>query len=295
MTKDGILAALQKEVEGYNKIIATENGDWIVKGFIDIFKKIYSISIDTKVVSKVLEILLEPSLRAFADRNNLLVEVPAQQNHYPDFTFISKQDGKKFAVDIKSGFTENGKKLKNKMTLGSYTGYFRERNSIKSSKYPYSDYECHLVLGVIYSQSEEYPNKKHIYTIDELDKIVSVIRDFKFFVQPKYKVVSDAVGSGNTKNMGSIQDIKKIMNGEGIFSILGEEVYNDYWMFYLNKDMAKKLDIPRPYTNLKTYLEYKQRGTDILAEHKEEIEQFIDEDDVDEDGTETENGEQDDE
>jgi len=290
MTVEEFLSALQKEVEGYNKIIATENGDWIVKGFIDIYKKIYTITIDTKVVSKVLEILLEPSLRAFAGKNNLSIEVPAQQNHYPDFTFISKQGGKKFAVDIKSGFTEDGKKLKNKMTLGSYTGYFRDRVSTKSSKYPYSDYECHLVLGVIYAQSPEDPNKKNIYSIDELNKIVSVIRDFKFFVQPKYKVASDAVGSGNTKNIGSIQDIKKIMNGEGIFAILGEEVYNDYWMFYLNRDMAKKLDMPRPYTNLKTYLVYKQRGTDVLAEHKEEIEQLTEEDDF-----ETENGEQDDE
>jgi len=43
MTKDELIVALQKEVEGYNKIIATEKGDWIVKGFIDIFKNIYTI------------------------------------------------------------------------------------------------------------------------------------------------------------------------------------------------------------------------------------------------------------
>jgi hypothetical protein len=289
MTVEEFIATLQKEIEGYNKIIATDNGDWIVKGFIDIYKRIYSISIDTKVVSKVLEILLEPSLRTFAENNNLLIEVPARQNHYPDFTFISKLSGEKFAVDIKSGFTENGKKLKNKMTLGSYTGYFRDRSSTKSSRYPYSDYRCHLVLGVIYTQSEEDPNKKHVYTIDELDKIVSVIKDFKFFVQLKYKIASDSVGSGNTKNIGSIQDIEKIIKGEGVFTKLGEAMYDDFWMYYLNKDMAKKLEVPRPYTNLKTYLEYKQRGTDILAEHKEEIEQLIEEEDA-----EVENGEQED-
>ena len=36
MNKDQMLEALQKEVAGFNKIIATEKGDWIVKGFIDI-------------------------------------------------------------------------------------------------------------------------------------------------------------------------------------------------------------------------------------------------------------------
>ena len=101
MTKEELIIALQKEVEGYNKIIATEKGDWIVKGFIDIYKNIYTISIDTKVVSKVMEILLAPALKEFANRNNLILEEPEQQNHYPDFTFVSRDSGEKFALDIR--------------------------------------------------------------------------------------------------------------------------------------------------------------------------------------------------
>lgn len=42
-------------------------------------------------------------------------------------------------------------------------------------------------------------------------------------------------------------------------------------MFYLTKDMAKALDIERPYTNLKSYLEYKQRGVDTLRKYEKEI------------------------
>jgi len=45
------------------------------------------------------------------------------------------------------------------------------------------------------------------------------------------------------------------------FASLGEEVYDDYWMFYLT----------RPYMNLKTYLEYKKRGVDALRAHEKEI------------------------
>lgn len=200
MTKDELLTALKKEVEGYNKIIATEKGDWIVKGFIDIYKNIYTISIDTKVVSKVIELLLIPAFERFAQQNNLILELPPQQNFYPDLTFISKQTGEKFAVDIKSTFKDSNNKIKS-MTLGAFTGYFRNRESMKNTFYPYREYAAHLVLGVIYSQIEVNPNEKTIYSIDELNNIESVIKDFKFFVHPKYKIASDRPGSGNTKTL----------------------------------------------------------------------------------------------
>ena len=89
MTKDELLIALQKEVEQYNKFTATDNGDWIVKGFIDIYKNVYTISIDTKVVSKVMEILLIPAFERFAQKNGLKLELPPQQNFYPDLTLLA--------------------------------------------------------------------------------------------------------------------------------------------------------------------------------------------------------------
>jgi hypothetical protein len=270
MNKDEMLAALQQEVETYNKIIATDNGDWIVKGFVDVFKNVYTISLDTKVVSKVIELLLIPALEKFAAKNDLKLELPPQQNFYPDLTFVSNNTGEKFAVDIKSTYKDGQNNIKS-MTLGAFTGYFRKRDSLKNTTYPYNDYKAHLVLGVVYSQVEEKPNEKKVYTIDELDDISSVIKDFQFFVQPKYKIAAATPGSGNTKNIGAITNLTKLVNGEGVFAELGEEVYDDYWMYYLTNDMAKALEIPRPYTNLKTYLEYKQRGLDTLKTHEEEI------------------------
>ena len=270
MNKTEILTALQKEVEGYNKVVATDNEDWIIKGFIDIYNNIYTISIDTKVVLKVIELLLIPAFEAFANENNLVLELPPQQNFYPDLTFTSKDSRERFAVDIKSTFKDAGNKIKS-MTLGAFTGYFRNRASTKNTLYPYGSYSGHFVLGVIYSQNQANQSEKVVYNLEELENIESVIRDFKFFVQPKYKIASASPGSGNTKNIGSINNLDKLMNGEGVFSTLGEEIYDDYWMYFLTKDMAKALEIPRPYTNLKSYLEYKQRGTDILNEHREEI------------------------
>jgi len=279
MNKEEILIALQNEVKEYNKMVATDKGDWIVKGFIDIYKNIYTITIDTKVVSKVMEILLIPVFHKFAEKYNLTLELPEQQNHYPDLTFISKENGNKYAVDIKSTFKDSGDKIKS-MTLGAFTGYFRNRESKKNTLYPYSEYSGHFVLGVIYSQIEKKPDERTIYKLDEIDQIESVVRDFQFFVQPKYKIASASPGSGNTKNIGSTNRISKLINGEGVFSTLGEDVYNDYWMYYLTNDMAKTLEIKRPYINLKTYLQYKEAGLDILKGHKEEILKLSAEDDA---------------
>jgi hypothetical protein len=65
--------------------------------------------------------------------------------------------------------------------------------------------------------------------------------------------------------------IDQLVKGTGPFATLGKEVYDDYWMFYLTKDMAQALSVTRPYINLKTYLEYKERGVDTLRAHEKEI------------------------
>ncbi len=279
MDKDQLVLALQSEVTGYNKIIATEKGDWIVKGFIDVFRNIYTITLDTKVVSKIFELLLIPVLQTFARHNDLILELPLQQNFYPDITFICRKTGQKFAIDIKSTFKDSANKIKS-MTLGSFTGYFRDRGSTKNTLYPYGQYSSHLVLGIIYSQIEKSPDERATFKLEDLESIESVIRDFQFFVQPKYKIASAIPGSGNTKNIGSTRIVSKLVNGQGVFSSLGEEIYDDYWKYYLTKDMAKALEIQRPYTNLKSYFEYKQRDATILVEHHEEIEKLSAEDDA---------------
>lgn len=276
MNKNELFSALQKEILKFNQVVATEDGDWIVKGFIDIYKNIYTITIDTKVVSKVIEILLIPEFERFAKENNLELVLPPQQNFYPDLSFVCRETGKKFAVDIKSTFKDSSDKIKS-MTLGAFTGYFRNRKSTKNTTFPYQDYDSHLVLGVVYTQVDDSSNEKEVYNLDELDKIKSVIGNFQFFVQPKYKIASASPGSGNTKNIGAITNLEKLINGQGIFSELGEEVYDDYWTFYLTKDMAKALEISRPYMNLKSYFEYKSKGVDILLSHKDEILQLNEE------------------
>ncbi len=157
------------------------------------------------------------------------------------------------------------------MTLGAFTGYFRQRDSNKNTLYPYGNYYGHFVLGVIYSKCENFEGELRQFDLNELSQIQSVVRDFTFFAQPKYRIATSRPGSGNTKNIGSIVKISDLLAGNGPFANLGEAVYDDYWMFYLTGDMAREAELPRPYTNLQNYLEYKSRGVDILKSHAAEI------------------------
>lgn len=277
MKPEDFLQALQAEAQTFTQAVATENGDWIVKGFIDIYRCVYTLSLDTKVVSKVLELLLYPAFARFAETHGFDLQLSPQQNFYPDLTFVSRRDGTRFAVDIKSTYRLSETRVSG-MTLGAFTGYFRNRDSAKNTLYPYSQYAGHYVLGVVYSQAENAIDERQQYTLDDLERIPSVIRSFLFFAQPKYCIASTAPGSGNTKNIGSVVMLKDLLHGDGPFAALGEEVYDDYWMYYLTGDMARAVGLPRPYTNLKTYLEYKQRGMAALEAHAEEIRHLAEED-----------------
>ena len=52
MTPEKFIQLLRKEVNTYKNSLETDSQDWIVKGFIDIDKNVYTITNDTKVVSK---------------------------------------------------------------------------------------------------------------------------------------------------------------------------------------------------------------------------------------------------
>lgn len=232
MTKEEFFVLLTEEVKGYKDFLETDSQDWIVKGFIDIDKNVYTITNDTKVVSKIIEILLIPKLDKFAREHGLELELPSKQNFYPDLTFKDKE-GHLFAVDFKSSYYDG--ESANGLTLGSYWGYFRERDTVKSMDYTYNSYSSHMVLGMLYRQSVIDATEKNVYSVDELSAIHSVIEKFIFFVQPKWKIANDIPGSGNTRNIGGITNIQKLINGQGPFAELGEDVFDDYWKGYFNK------------------------------------------------------------
>ena len=257
MEKQEFIERLRNAVSTFADGVQDDNGAWTVKGFIDTHRDIYTISTDTKVVSKIVELYIFPKICKFAHDNGLRLELTKEQNFYPDMTFIDR-DGNLFAVDIKSSYRKNSSSI-NGMTLGAFTGYFRERTSTKNVTHPYGNYKAHVVLGIIYSLADGGDDEFKVYRLENLDDIKSVIKNFSFFVQEKWRIAIDRAGSGNTKNIGSVSDISALIGGKGPFAELGEEIFDDYWMHYLIKDMARKAELSEPYyTNLTEYKAFKR-------------------------------------
>lgn len=256
MTKEEFISKLKTAVDSFATLVSTKDGQWVVKGFIDVYRHIYTISTDTKVVSKIIELYIFPLLVKFAQDNGLQLELTKEQNFYPDITF-KDEDGNLFAVDLKSSYRKTADRI-NGMTLGAFTGYFRNRRSSKNVTYPYSSYKAHIVLGIIYSENDAAIDERKLYTLDDLDDIVSVVKDITFFVQEKWEIAIDRPGSGNTKNIGSVSLIEDLIYGNGPFSELGEAVFDDYWTNYLTSDMAKKAELASPYyNNLESYKKFR--------------------------------------
>lgn len=229
--KDVFAKELKKLADTLSDCIST-NDEWNIRGFIDIFKNVYSISSDTKIVSKVLELHLFPHFLTFAEQIGYDIELASYQNWYPDLTFVKKDNSEvKFAVDLKTTYRdEQYPEFCNGFTLGSHGEYFIDRTSSKNIQYPYSKYSGHFCLGIIYSRSEiDKFEETHIYTTEDVDKIPPVIHSFIFFAEEKWKIASDKGGSGNTANIGSIQKIDDILSGNGVFAKAGEELFDDYW------------------------------------------------------------------
>lgn len=277
--------ALDKFTDELEKFVSTESGDWTVKGFIDVYKNVYTISSDTKIVSKILEIHIFPQILRFAEENGYKIILTEHQNYYPDITFIHKQNEHvKFAVDLKTTYRKKSGIAS--FTLGSHGGYFKERDKKKNIQFPYNQYIGHYCLGIIYTRTdftdtvseteifqvkelqEEYgtPAKKvgerEVTTVQHLKSITSVIKDFEFFVAEKWKIASDKQGSGNTANIGSTLSIEDLRNENGIFSQLNEEWFDEYWINHGTATMIKDGKAVK-ITNLKDFLEFKGR-TDLL-------------------------------
>ena len=238
--RDNFREKLLEYLNQYLCDIQDSDGNWTVKGFIDIFKNVYTISLDTKVISKVLEIMLFPKIQQFAVENDFDIVLSKEQNFYPDISFIGKNNGEKIALDIKSTY-RTSETTASGFTLGAFTGYFRDRTSKKNITFPYGEYKKHYVLGIIYTKQDG-----------------SVIKGIEFILQEKYKIASDRPWNGASKDIGSTAKIDELREGSGVFADYGVDVFDDYWVYYMTNDMAHQVDLQKPpYRNIKEYFEYK--------------------------------------
>ncbi len=208
-----------------------DTNEWKIKGFIDIDKKIFTISTDTKLVSKILELHVFPKILKFAEDNGFNLILPSSQNYYPDLTFEYRTNTNiKYAVDIKTTFIRENSRNYCDFTLGSHGAYFEDRNSTKNIQFPYNRYKGHFVLGIVYNQRTDIDEIKS-YEMKDLSKIISAINNLKFFFIEKWKIATDRQGSGNTANIGGLLRQESDMeNGNGIFG--NEEEFDDFWINY---------------------------------------------------------------
>ncbi len=284
--KNKLKSDFKKELDRFTdkleKYVSTDNGDWSVKGFIDVYKNIYTISSDTKIVSKILEIHIFPQILQFAEEIGYKIILTEHQNYYPDLTLVNKDNETiKFAVDLKTTYRK--KSGISSFTLGSHGSYFKERDKKKNIQFPYNQYLGHYCLGIIYTRTDltdevsdteiyqvqelledyEIPNNKvgehEVTTVNNLKSITSVIKDFEFFAAEKWKIASDKQGSGNTANIGSTLSIEDLRNENGIFSLLGEEWFDEYWINFGSATMVKDGKTFK-ITSLKNFLEFKGRN-----------------------------------
>ncbi len=258
ITKKDFEKNFKEFVVSLNKEVCDNLNNWNIKGFIDINKNIYTISNDTKIISKILEIHIFPLILKFAESIGYKIVLAECQNYYPDMSFICKtNEDIKFAVDLKSTYRKNSNKC-NGFTLGSHGEYFKNRNSTKNIQFPYNSYNAHFCLGIIYTRSNISDiDSAQIYNIDDLESIASVIKDIDFFFCEKWKIASDVSGSGNTANIGSITSLKDLKEENGIFKPYGEKVFDDYWMNYGKISILTKDGSYKKITKLKDFLEYR--------------------------------------
>lgn len=235
MTNEHEKVCFAKELKAFAASLSGQialRDEWTIRGFIDIFKNVYTISSDTKIISKILELHLFPSFLSFAHRIGYEIELATYQNWYPDLTFIKQANPDiRFAVDLKTTYRdEDYPEFCNGFTLGSHGEYFINRTSSKNIQYPYNKYSGHFCLGIIYTRTKlDRIEETKTYSVDEIESMPAVIRDFIFFAEEKWRIASDKGGSGNTANIGSIQKIDDILSGNGVFANAGEKLFDDYW------------------------------------------------------------------
>jgi hypothetical protein len=274
--KEDFAGKLVQLTNTLKKRVSSEDGQWTVKGFIDIFKNVYTISSDTKILSKILEIHLFPEILTFAQANKYKIVLAEHQNYYPDISFVKSDDESiKFAVDFKTTYRKpNNPQVCNGFTLGSHGKYFVDRTSRKNIQFPYKSYAGHFCLGIIYDRAEGATiDETRVHRIDELKSITSVVRNFEFFVAEKWRIASDKRGSGNTANIGSIKNIADIINGRGMFSRLGESWFDDYWMNYGKIVIQDDAEGTRAITKLADFVKYKKGDASLIVAKRNDDEE----------------------
>lgn len=163
---------------------------------------------DSKLISKILENYVIQILEKYCKEKKLKYIKNDIQNKYPDFILFEKGNKCPIAIDIKTSYLMSENMIHG-FTLGTYKGYFKNRNDNKNILLPYNSFKSHYCICLIYKRKN--PGVKILHTI----------------VRPKWKLASKSAGSGNTCNIGSIRNLNTLLANNSIFRSRKE--FDDYW------------------------------------------------------------------
>lgn len=232
-----------------------------VYGILDAQNQIHTLGTDSKIIGRIFEMFTQPVLLKIAEKHNYILETPESQTLYPDFIMMKDKTSKdKIAIDVKTTYIDNDNS-KIKFTLGSFGSYMR--NNTKNIAYEYTDFSKHYVIGFIYKRNGS-AQESYQYDYKFKDMVVFPYYDVEYFIQEKYKIAGDKPGSGNTENIGSFptNNFAELKNGNGPFSILGQDICELYWRYYPKYRNKTQADI---YKSLPQFLQW-------LPAHIEEVE-----------------------
>lgn len=174
----------------------------------------YNVGNDSKMLSKIYEIITISKLTQELENLHFNYIENNVQNKYPDFIIVSRIDPNMFyAIDIKSSYLKNRDEI-NGFTLGTYNGYFRDRQSVKNIVKPYSSFYKHFCVCFLYERQGHKTPIKHK------------------FVREKWKLATRCQGSGNTCHIGSMKNLTTLLTDQSFFS--NEREFNDFWLSTIN-------------------------------------------------------------
>ncbi len=229
-------------------------------GILDSNGYIHTLGTDSKIIGRIFEMFSQPILEEIAFELGYTLETPKSQTVYPDFIMLRPdKPNKKIAIDIKTTYRATEKSTI-KFTLGSYGSYMR--NNTKNIEYKYTDYIRHYVIGFIYKRND-FAQESRIYKYKNRDEIAFPYTDVEYFMQEKYKIAGDKPGSGNTENIGSFttKKLSDLINGNGPFCELGQDIFDIYWKYY-PKYRASKQDYT--YISLDEFLDWLPANIDSV-------------------------------
>lgn len=172
----------------------------------------YKLGNDSKIISKIYELVIIDQLTSILKSNGYTYIQNDIQNKYPDFIIVSKVNNSKYyAVDIKCTYLKTKTHI-NGFTLGTYKGYFKNRETLNNILKPYNHFYKHFCICVIYDRCTDKIPVKHI------------------LLREKWQIASNSCGSGNTCNIGSIKLLCDILTKKTYFA--SEHSFDNYWLSY---------------------------------------------------------------